>query len=152
DVEDFGAIVATLNDGLPVTIAAGRIGWSSHPAGGVNRLVLVGDERTVTIDSNRPRLGGYTDQSPWTPPPAHPDDPMAFWTSTQQEMGMRPKRTWVPVAGPASDASYFLDQLDADRESEMCASEAALGTEVLLAAYKSASTGETVLLPLSEDS
>src|SRR5262249_24972732 len=42
DVEDFGMLSGVLEDGLPVTIAAGRIGWSSHPAGGVNRLVLVG--------------------------------------------------------------------------------------------------------------
>jgi hypothetical protein len=39
----------TLEDGLPVTIAAGRCGWSSHPVGGVNRLVLVGSEGTAVV-------------------------------------------------------------------------------------------------------
>jgi predicted dehydrogenase len=148
DVEDFGTIAGTLEDGLPVTIAAGRIGWSSHPAGGVNRLVLVGSERTVTIDANQSRLEVYADEPPWTPPAAHTDDPMAFWTSTQSESGLRPKRTWVPLAEPASDASSFLDRLDTKRDSEMSASQAAEATEVLLAAYKSAATGTAVRLPL----
>jgi predicted dehydrogenase len=144
NVEDFGMLAATLEDGLPVTIAAGRIGWSSHPAGGVNRLVLVGSERTITIDAHQPRLEVHADEPPWTRPPAHPEDPMAFWTSTQQEMGMRPKRAWIPIAQPTSDVRYFLDRLDGGRESEMSASEAALATEALLAAYKSAAIGETI--------
>jgi hypothetical protein len=55
----------------------------------------------------------------------------------------------VPATPPAaSDASYFLDCLDAGRESEMAVAEAALTTEVLLAAYRSASRGEVVTLPL----
>jgi predicted dehydrogenase len=148
-VEDFGLLAGTLEDGLPVTISAGRFGWTSHPAGGVNRLVLVGSKRTLRVDANRPRLEVYTDENPWTPPRIHPEDPMAFWTSSQGEVHLRPKRTWVPVmpVGP-SDASYFLDCLDADRESEMSVPEAALTTEVLLAAYRSAATGEVVTLPL----
>src|SRR5262249_6563079 len=55
DVEDFGLITARLDDGTPVTIAAGRFGWTSHPAGGVTRLVLAGSERTVLVDANCPR-------------------------------------------------------------------------------------------------
>lgn len=31
NVEDFGIIAATLDDGLPVTIGSGRYGWTSHP-------------------------------------------------------------------------------------------------------------------------
>ncbi|HMF14690.1 MAG TPA: Gfo/Idh/MocA family oxidoreductase [Gemmataceae bacterium] len=150
DVEDFGAIVATLDDGTHVTIAAGRTGWSSHPAGGVNRLVLVGSDRSVTIDAHRPRLEVYADEPSWTPPPAHPEDPMAFWTSTQRESGVRPKQTWIPLEGPANDVACFLDRLDAQRETEMPASAAAHATEVLLAAYKSAATGSLVPLPLGE--
>jgi predicted dehydrogenase len=149
DVEDFGIIAGTLADGTPVTIAAGRTGWSSHPTGGVNRLVLVGSERTVTINANQPGLEVYTDEPPWTPPPAHPEDPMAFWTSTQRESGLRPKGAWVPLAEPASDVAGFLDCLDTNCESEVSASEAALATEVLLAAYKSAATGSVISLPLA---
>jgi predicted dehydrogenase len=148
NVEDFGLIAGTLDDGTLVTIAAGRIGWSSHPAGGVNRLILVGSRRTVTIDANRPRLEVYTAEPAWMPPSAHPDDPMAFWTSTQQESRLRPKRTWLPLAGAESDVRSFLDHLDAGSDSAVSAAEAARATEVLSAAYRSAATAEVVQLPL----
>lgn len=152
NVEDFGVLACTLDDGLPVTISAGRIGWTSHPAGGVNRVVLVGSKSTVVFDANRPRLEVYTDEAPWVPPTVHPDDPMAFWQGTQEEMGLRPKRTWLPIAEMMpSDAAYFLDRLDAAEESEMSAAEAAHATEVLFAGYRSAATGEVVTLPLSRD-
>jgi hypothetical protein len=74
---------------------------------------------------------------------------MGFWSNTQDEVHTRPKRTWV-AAGPAaqSDAAYFLDRLDARRDSEMNAAEAALAAEVLLAAYRSAATRQVVTLPL----
>jgi predicted dehydrogenase len=150
NVEDFGLLSCTMDDGLTVTIAAGRCGWTSHPAAGVNRLALVGSERTVVIDANRPRLEVFTDEAPWTPPSVHPQDPMGFWSSTQDEVHTRPKRSWVPVdAAGASDAAYFLDRLDARRDSEMNVAEAALATEVLLAGYRSAASGAIVTLPLS---
>jgi predicted dehydrogenase len=149
NVEDFGLLACTLDDDLPVTITAGRYGWTTHPSGGVNRLLLVGSERSLLIDANRPRLEVYTDETPWVPPNVNPADPMGFWQSTQDEVHVRPKRTWVPLtpAGP-SDASYFLDCLDNNRESEMSVAEAALATEVLLAGYRSAAMGEVVTLPL----
>jgi predicted dehydrogenase len=149
DVEDFGLLACTLEDGTPVTVAAGRFGWTTHPAGGVNRLVLVGSERTAVVDANRPRLEVSTYETPWVPPNVNPADPMGFWQSTQDEVHVRPKRTWVPFgpAGP-SDAAYFLDCLDAGRDSEVNAAEAALTTEVLLAGYRSAATRQVVTLPL----
>jgi predicted dehydrogenase len=149
NVEDFGLLSCTLDDGLPVTVAAGRYGWQTHPAGGVNRVVLVGSRGTAVLDANRPRLEVHTDEPPWAPPNVHPQDPMAFWSSTQDEVHTRPRRTWV-AAGPAaqSDAAYFLDQLDARRDSELNAAEAALATEVLLAAYRSAATRQVITLPL----
>lgn len=149
NVEDFGLLSCTLDEGLPVTITAGRYGWTSHPSAGVNRIVLVGSQRTLLIDANRPRLEVYTDEPPWTPPNVHAADPMGFWSSTQDEVHTRPKRTWVPSGtAAASDAAYFLDCLDAKRESEINAAEAALTTEVLLAAYRSAQTREVISLPL----
>jgi predicted dehydrogenase len=148
NVEDFGLLSCTLDDGLPVTIAAGRYGWTTHPAAGVNRLVLVGSERTLVIDANRPRVEVFCDEAPWTPPNVHPQDPMGFWSSTQDEVHTRPKRTWVPLNAAVSDAAYFLDRLDANRDSEMNVVEAAHSTEVLLAAYRSAATREVVNLPL----
>jgi predicted dehydrogenase len=146
NVEDFGVIAATLDNGTPVTIAAGRIGWLSHPAGGMNRLVLVGSLGTFVVDGNRPRFEVFANEPPWTPPPPHPDDPMAFWTSTQAESGYRPKRTWIPFGGTGNDVQAFLDALDADRESDLPAEAAAKTTEVLLAAYKSAATEKTVFV------
>lgn len=149
DVEDFGLISGTLEGGLPVTISAGRYGWTSHPAAGTNRITLVGDKRTVTIDANRPRLEVYCDEPPWTPPKPHPEDPMFFWSTTQEESGVKPKQTWLPI-GPAAqtDAAYFLDCLSAGRDSEMSVVPAAHAAEVLLAAYQSAASGEVVKLPL----
>jgi predicted dehydrogenase len=150
DVEDFGLLACTLEDGLPVTIATGRCGWMAHPAGGVQRLTLVGSEQSLVVDASRPRLEVSSDEPPWTPPPIHAEDPMGFWVSTQEEVGVRPKRSWIPIApAAASDVTYFLDCLDAGRESEMAAAEAALATEVLLAGYQSAATGMVVRLPLS---
>jgi predicted dehydrogenase len=149
NVEDFGLLTCTLEDGTPVTITSGRTGWTSHPAGGLTRVVLVGSERTAVVDANRPRLEVYTDAPPWVPPNVNPEDPMGFWVSTQDAVHLLPKQTWLPVTPPApSDASRFLDCLDAGRESEMSVAEAALTTEVLLAGYKSASSGEVVTLPL----
>jgi predicted dehydrogenase len=149
NVEDFGLLAGTLEGGVPATIAGGRYGWTSHPAAGTNRVMLVGSERTVVVDANRPRLEVYTDEPPWTPPPVNPEDPMAFWSSTQEEVGLKPKRTWV-TAGPAprSDAAYFLDCLDAGKNSEMSVVEAAHAAEVLIATYRSAASGEVVKLPL----
>jgi predicted dehydrogenase len=149
NVEDFGLLSCTLEDGLPVTIAVGRYGWTSHPAGGVNRMILVGSERSLVVDVNRPRLEVFSDETPWTMPAVHPDDPMAFWRSTQQEVKVQPKGSWIPLGPPAaSDASCFLDCLDVGRDSDLPAGEAALATEVLLAGYQSAATGEVVTLPL----
>jgi predicted dehydrogenase len=149
NVEDFGLLSCTLEDGTPVTITAGRFGWTSHPAAGVNRVTLVGREFTIVADANAPRLEVYADEPPWMPPAVNPEDPMGFWQSTQDAVHTRPKRTWLAVAPSAkSDASYFLDCLDAGRDSELNVAEAALATEVLLAGYRSAATGEVVTLPL----
>jgi predicted dehydrogenase len=149
NVEDFGLLSGVLEDGLPVTIAAGRYGWTSHPGAGVRRLLLRGSDRRLVMDANRPRLEVYTDEAPWTPPEIHPLDPMSFWTSTQEEVHLQPKRAWIPVWPTGqSDASYFLDLLEAGRDSEMSVVQAAQATEVLLAAYQSAATQKVVSLPL----
>jgi predicted dehydrogenase len=150
NVEDFGLLCGTLEGDLPVTISAGRYGWTSHPGAGLNRMLLVGRERSALIDANQPRVEVYTDEPPWLPPAKpHPEDPMGFWGSTQEESGVKPKQTWL-AAGPAakSDASFFLDCLDAGRESPMSVVEAAHATEVLLATYRSAHDGDVVRLPL----
>jgi myo-inositol 2-dehydrogenase / D-chiro-inositol 1-dehydrogenase len=150
NVEDFGLIACTMNEGLPVTIAAGRYGWSSHPAGGANRIVLVGTDETLVIDANRPRIEVFTDETPWTPPAVNAQDPMGFWSSTMEEVHLRPKTMWALAGQRAqTDAAYFLDRLSAGRDSEINAAEAAHSTEVLVAAYRSASTRQVVTLPMA---
>jgi predicted dehydrogenase len=151
NVEDFGVIVGTLEGGIPVTIAAGRIGWCSHPAGGVNRLILIGSRRTIVVDANRPRFDVYAAEPPWTPPPAHPEDPMAFWTSTQVESGYLPKQNWIAFGGAGSDVKAFLDAIDTGKASDVSADDAAKATEVLWAAYKSAATGSLISLPFENE-
>ncbi len=149
DVEDFGLLAGKLSDGLPVTVAAGRCGWTSHPAGGVNQLLLVGSEATALVDMNRPRLEMSSDAPPWTPPNVNPEDPMGFWSSTQAAVHLRAKTAWSPIpASVKSDAAYFLDRLDAGKDSELSVREAADTAEALLATYLSASRGEIVTLPL----
>jgi hypothetical protein len=74
---------------------------------------------------------------------------MGFWASTQKESGVRPKQRWVSIDPPTgSDTGYFLDCLEAGRESELSVVEAAHTAEVLLATYRSAKDGEVVHLPL----
>ncbi len=149
NVEDFGLIQGTLDEGLPYTISTGRYGWQTHPGFGSNRLMLVGSEQTAVIDAHRPRLEMYTDETPWTPPNTHAQDPMGFWSSTMQEVHMRPKTVWPPAgSAPVSDQAYFLDRLDAGQDSEINVAEAVLSTEALVAAYQSAAQKRVVTLPL----
>ena len=149
--EDFGVLLLTLDGGMHATVSSGRIGWTSHPAAGTNRVVVVGSKATAGFDANSPRVEIYNDHPPWSPPPVNPADPMGFWTSTQQEVHTMPKTAWQPLAAVNSDASYFLDCLDAGRDSEINAAEAAKTTEILLAGYKSAATGDVINLPLPRE-
>ena len=73
---------------------------------------------------------------------------MAFWQSTVDRSGMRPKHTWVGAPSQGrGDASYFLDCLEHGRESEMAVAQAAHAAEVLVAAYASAARNQVVTLP-----
>lgn len=150
DMEDFGWLALTLQGGLTATIAAGRIGWQSHPAGGIQRLWLCGTEGTLLFDVNRPRLEVYAAGPPWIPP-FHPHDPMGFWRTTMAEAGMPPKRQWQPLplaeASP-TDESFFIDCIEAGRESDMSVRDAAAILEILLAGYLSAAEQRIVRLPL----
>lgn len=151
NMEDFGFLSLTLESGVTATITGGRIGWSSHPAGGANQIHLVGSEGSIFLDANRPRLEVYANDQPWTPPEINPRDPMGFWRTTQEEVNAQPKRTLASLPASLenrSDASYFVDCIFEERESEMNARNAAFLTEILLAGYKSAAEGRVVNLPL----
>jgi predicted dehydrogenase len=150
DMEDFGVALLELEGGLTATLAVGRAGWRCHPMSGVNKTYLIGTKGCACIDAYRPRLEVWADEEPWTAPRRHPDDPMGFWSSTQEESGTRKKQAWItPEFAGYDDARYFLDCIEQGRESDVPAEAAAAATEVLLAAYQSAATGEVVALPLA---
>jgi predicted dehydrogenase len=151
DVEDFSCLLLGIEGGLEATIMVGRAGWSSHPGFGLHQIHLVGTAGTVTIDAFRPRLEISSDAPAWRQPAKpHPEDPMGFWSSTQQAGGVEPKSDWQPVQSAVqSDASYFLDCIEQGRESDVSAAVGAHAVEVILAGYESAATGNTVVLPLS---
>jgi myo-inositol 2-dehydrogenase/D-chiro-inositol 1-dehydrogenase len=145
--EDFGLMSLELENGLTATVTAGRIGWSSHPRGGPLRLTLVGTRGTVLIDSNEPHLEVHCDEEPVLPPVPAPEDPMAFWRSTQLASRSRPKGNWELLHGDGAppDASRFLDCVEQGRDAEVTASDGAALVETLMAAYVSAHRGEPVV-------
>lgn len=154
NVEDFGLLSLTLEGGATATITGGRIGWSSHPAGGANQINLIGTKGSMFLDANRPRLEVFNSDPPWTPPPVNPRDPMGFWRTTQDEVNAQPKRTLAPLPNlleSRSDASHFVDCIVEGRESWMNVRQAAMLTEILLAGYKSAAEGRPVRLPLARE-
>ena len=64
------------------------------------------------------------------------------WAKTSKAAPLR-----RPLWSAASDATYFVDCLDHDCDSEMSARDAAATTEVLLAGYKSAASRQLPLYP-----
>lgn len=61
---------------------------------------------------------------------------MGFWSSTQAAGGVIDKTDWWPLAEAAGDdAAYFLDCLDADRESDVPVAVGAHAVETILAGY-----------------
>jgi predicted dehydrogenase len=151
DVEDFGILALTLDGDITATVACGRIGWTSHPAGGPNRMRIIGTEGSLTVDAYKSRIQVCDDEPPWTPPPISPDDPMSFWSSTQKKTHTEPKRNWVALRSkqePPSDVSRFIDCIESGCESQMSARDGAAVVEVLMAGYLSAARGEVVSLPL----
>ncbi len=138
--EDFAALLVGWQGGLETTITVGRSGWSSHPGHGIHQVHLVGTDSTATVDAHRPRLEIFSDAAGWSQPGTpHPEDPMGFWSSTQEPGGVTPKTDWWPLAeAAADDAEYFLDCLDDDRDSDVPVAMGARAVETILAAYEAA--------------
>ena len=153
DVEDFGAIALTMDGGVSATIVGGRIGWSSHPKSGPQKVVLIGTDGTLTIDAWRPRVEVYNDEPPFTPPPVNSLDPMGMWGPTAARYRALPRQTWVGfdehVNSMSADVAAFIDCIEQGREPEMNAATAAHLLEVILAGYVSSARGEPVDLPLT---
>jgi len=145
DMEDFGAAIVELDDGLVATLACGRTGWRSHPMGGLDRTCLVGSRAAASIDAYRPRAEVWADELPWLPPPVAAHDPMGFWKSTMDEAAAAPKRAWIGPSGSArSDAAHFLDCVERGRPSDVSADLACDVLKTLMACYRSAATGQFV--------
>jgi predicted dehydrogenase len=150
DLEDLGSMVLEMEGGLPASATGGRIGWTSHPRGGVSRVVLVGSEGTLAFSDAEPHLEVYTDEADFPVPRRHPWDPMGMWASTQREAGVAPKRRWQPLDGSSAltlEIQHFLDCLDRGAEPELNARASVHHVEVLMAAYRAATSGKPV--PLS---
>ena len=150
DLEDFGALVLSLEDGVTATVAAGRYGWQSHPQGGVRKVHLIGTDAALTFDASSNRLEIFAAEPAFEPPTPHPLDPMGMWSSTTSEVGMRPKQDWIDV-GSSEDGqrefSAFIDCIENGVESEMNAEFAAHSVEVICAGYQSAARCEVINLP-----
>ena len=145
-VEDFACMMLGMEGGIETTITVGRTGWQSHPGHGVHQIHLVGTDGSVTLDANQPRLEISSDARAWQQPlQPHPEDPMGFWSSTQRDGGIEPKTDWFPTASAAqNDASYFLDCIEQNRESDVSATVAAHAVEAILAGYVTAAENRTV--------
>lgn len=150
-MEDFGQMLLELDGGLTASISVGRTGWRSHPAGGLNRVYLVGDKGVAVIDAYRPRVEVWADVEPWTAPPRDPDDPMGMWAAPAPggPYEARARQGWITPANPVADVSYFLDCIAEGRQSDVSVELAAAVTEALLAGYGSAASGQVVALPLA---
>ena len=148
-LEDFGALVLTLEDGITATIVGGRYGWQSHAQGGVRKVHLIGTEGALTFDASANRLEVFAAEPAFKPPEPHPLDPMGMWSSTQAGIGMLPKQQWIDVGGGddgQQEFGAFVDCVENGVESEMNAEFAAHSVEIICAGYRSAATGEVINL------
>ena len=148
-LEDFGALVLTLEDGITATIVGGRYGWQSHAQGGVRKVHLVGTEGSLTFDASANRLEVFAAEPAFEPPEPHPLDPMGMWSSTQAGIGMQPKQQWIDVSSGDDgqrEFSAFVDCIENGVESEMNAKFAAHSIEIICAGYRSAASGEVIAL------
>jgi predicted dehydrogenase len=146
--EDFGVLSLTLDGGILATISSGRTGWRSHPGGGHNRIKLVGTRGTAFIDGSATRVEITGDrQTFWRTPPQNPDDPSAFWASSDQRKSGAVE--WSIPAPAVSDQSAFVDALDNGRDGEVAIPDAVRVLEALFGAYRAAALRDVVTLPLS---
>ena len=148
-IEDFGALMLTLDGGITATIVGGRYGWQSHPQGGVKKAILVGSEQTLIFDAFANRLEVFAAEPAFEPPSPHPLDPMGMWSSTQAELKVPPKQQWMDI-GSSDDGqrefSAFVDCIENGVESEMNAEFAAHSVEIISAGYRSAANREVIRL------
>jgi predicted dehydrogenase len=151
NMEDFGQILLEFSGNTTATITAGRTGWRSHPAGGLDRIALIGTRKTAMLDAHRPRWEFWCDTQPWAAPQRDPDDPMGMWIpAPDSPYRPRPKTNWLPDWTPSwtSDITPFLDCIEQGQDCLFPIELAAAATEILTAAYRSAAERAWVALPL----
>ena len=147
DIEDFGVLMMSMEDDITATITGGRMGWMSHPKGGIQRLYLVGTQKTMVFDPYQSRLQISADEPPFQPPPPHPQDPMGMWKHTQEEFELLPKNSWIPTGSESwqdREFSTFIDAVESGGNGEMHAALAAQSIAVINAGYQSAASGKTI--------
>ena len=147
-IEDFGALVLTMEDGLVASVTAGRIGATSHPRGGQQRVTVIGSSGIATFSEGEPHIEVFNDDPPFVTPTVHPFDPMSMWASTSRELQPRPKDRWLPfdVTEQRADIEAFVDCIDSGSVPEVTARDAVHHVEVIMAGYESAASGEPVEL------
>jgi predicted dehydrogenase len=149
DYEDFGVLSLTMAGGVVATISAGRTGWRSHPGGGHNRTKVIGSKGNAFIDGYATRAEITADsQTFWKTPPENPEDPMAFWASSDQRKSGASE--WVIPPSTVSDQSAFIDALDKGRDGEVSIADGVKVLEALLGAYQSAAMRDVVDLPMAQ--
>ena len=150
DMEDFGQMLLELDDGMIASISAGRTGWRSYPSYGMDRVHLIGTKAAVTFDAHSPRVNVWADVEPWMAPEHDSEDPMGMWGGPKDaRFEPKPKLDWITASDAgSSDAKYFLDCVEQGRQSDVYVDLAGQTTEILLAAYRSATTGKAVMVPL----
>lgn len=146
DFEDFGILAVNLEGGVTATISSGRTGWRSHAGSGHLRTKLIGSRGNVFLDGQGAHGELCFDaQSYWRVPAVNPDDPQAFWASSDQKKTGAPE-WFLPPLAPNIDQSGFLDALERGREAEVTVSDGVRILEALFAAYRSAATGELIAI------
>jgi predicted dehydrogenase len=146
-IEDYGALLLTLDDGTVATACCGRIGMPCHPQVGERRVTLVGEAGLATFAGSDPHIEIYNTEPLITTAPVHPHDPMQMWSSTARETQPPAKNRWIACEREErSDITAFLDCLDSGGRPEVTARDALHHVEVLMAGYESAASGEPVSL------
>ena len=150
DIEDYGTLALTLADGRVASIASGRIGVTSHPRGGQQRITLIGDAGISTFGESDPHIEIYNDRPPFEMPLVHPFDPMSMWSSTQRETQPRDKDRVLPLdgGGQGNEIGAFVDCIENGDRPEVTVRDAVHHIEVIMAGYESAASGKPVDIPL----
>lgn len=144
DFEDFGAMAVNMAGGIVLTLSAGRTGWRSHGGGGHIRTKLFGTKGSAFVDAFAGRGEICSDSQPqWKSPPANPEDPMAFWASSDQRKTGGPE-WFLPAAPLPTDQSRFIDSLERGRDAEVTIADGVRVLEALFAAYRSAAAGTVI--------